>query len=322
MTTFADKLYEMGGAPVGQTMIPPGGTWYYVDAANGSSSFDGLTPKTAKATIQQAYALTTSGKNDVVCLLASASGTQELTAITWSNNLTHLVGLGSPVHAAQRCRIVCAAADTGSNDMSPFFTVSGYGCTFSNVYIWQGQADASTLINVSVTGDRNYFYNVHFAGGGHATQAVDGCMSLQLDGCDENLFRHCTIGVDTVDAATGVACLSVPATGSAARNVFEECLFTLHAGNSGAMFVELLGNMGIDRYLLFRRCLFINLATSMTSAFVLAAGFDATSKRVLLDNCSMIGAGEWDSGNNAILFLNTGTFTGGTNSGFFLVSAT
>lgn len=316
MTTFADKVYEMGGMPVGQTLIPPGGTWYFVDAANGSSSFDGKTPKTAKATIAQAYALTTSGKNDVVCLLASTSGTSETAAIAWSNNLTHLIGLGAPTHAAQRTRIVC-----GANSLSPFITVSGYGCIFSNLYIWQGRDDAASLINVSVTGDRNYFHKVHFAGGGHVTQAIDGGCSLYLDGCEENLFDDCTIGTDTVDAATGMAALVVPATGGAARNVFRDCRFTLHSGSATAMFVELLGNAGLDRYLLFERCRFINLGTSFTSGFVVAAGFDATSKRVLLCDCSSIGAGDWDSNNRAILFLNTGTFTGGTNAGLMLVSA-
>ena len=36
----------------------------------------------------------------------------------------------------------------------------------------QGQDDASTLINVKVSGNRNYFENVHFAGGGPATGIV------------------------------------------------------------------------------------------------------------------------------------------------------
>ena len=48
MTTFADRVYELGGAPLGSA-VPPGGKWFYVDGAHGSDAFDGLTPATAKS---------------------------------------------------------------------------------------------------------------------------------------------------------------------------------------------------------------------------------------------------------------------------------
>ena len=76
--------------------------------------------------------------------------------------------MGAPTHAAQRTRIVCNAAD-----LSPFLTISAYGCIFENLYLWQGQDDVHSLVLCSVTGKRNYFRGVHFAGGGHATQAID-----------------------------------------------------------------------------------------------------------------------------------------------------
>jgi hypothetical protein len=87
------------------------------------------------------------------------------------------------------------------------------------------------------------------------------------------------------------------------------------------MFVELLGNGGIDRYQIFENCVFVNLSgTAMTSGFVVAAGFDPANKRVLLKDCALIGAGDWDANDRGILYLNSGTITGGGNAGLFAVS--
>lgn len=296
-------------------LIPPGGNWYFVDGASGSDSNDG-TWDSPFATVSTAYAATVTGHNDVVCVMASTAAVNETAAITWSKNLTHLVGLGAPTHVAQRTRIVCNA-----NGLSPFITVSGYGCIFSNLYIWQGLDNAATLINVDVSGQRNLFWNVHFAGGGHATQAIDGGASLRISGGAENLFQRCTIGVDTVNSGTGMAGLVFAATGGAARNKFENCYFTLQAGHAGAIFVEALGNSGLDRYTTFEKCRFINLsATAMTSAFAVAADFDPANKRFLLYDCELLGATDWESAGRGALYLNSTTRTGGGNAGILLVS--
>jgi len=284
---------------------------YVVDAANGDDDNAGDRWSLPLATVSAALAKCVSGRHDTVLVVASASAVNEDAAIVWNKNLTHLVGIGAPSHAAQRTRIVCNA--TG---LSPFLTVSGYGCIFRNLYLWQGQDDATSLVAVSVTGNRNYFENVHFAGGGHATQAIDGGASLLINGGSENRFIDCTIGVDTVDAGTGMAGLVFAATGGAARNLFERCRFTLQAGHAGAIFVELLGNSGIDRYQLFRDCVFINLSgTAMTQAFAVAAGFDPANKRILLTDCAKIGAGKWDNGDTGMIYGNMNAVTGADLSG-------
>jgi hypothetical protein len=268
------------------------------------------------ATVGAAYAKTTANKHDVVALIGKATASDEAAAITWSNSYTHLIGFAAPVHEGQRARITAGAAA-----LSPFITISGNGCIFANLRIVHEQADSGSLIMVSVTGQRNYFYNVDFCGCTTSTNAIDGACSLHINGGSENLFERCTIGVDTISEGTGCAGLVFAATGGAARNMFRDCLFSAYAGNAGAIFVELLGNSGIDRYQLFDRCTFQNLSgTAMTSAFAVAAGFDANNKRVLLRDCALIGATDWDSNNRGILYLNNGTITGGGNAGLFAVS--
>jgi hypothetical protein len=315
MTTFGDQVFEFGGAPVGNLLIPPGGIWYFVDGANGVDTNDGLAPTRAKKTLSAAYNLTRDGKNDVVCVLASTSAINETAVIVWSNNLTHCIGLGALSPFAQRTRIVANA--TG---LTPFITISGYGCIFSNLYLWQGQNEAVGNILVTVTSTRNFFNNVHFAGGGHAAQAISGGASLKLDGGQENLFKHCTIGVDTVVAATGMTNLSM--TNYADRNVFEDCLFMIYAGSTGTRQVILLTNTAIDRVNIFKRCLFINdcRSFSLASVFTIPASMGSVTNYLLMQDCVSIGADDWDSSNRGILYLNGGTATAGGATGLFQAS--
>jgi hypothetical protein len=325
MTTFSDMLFQLGGYPVLPALpIPPGGTWYWVDPVNGSTSNDGLAPVANNAghgplaTVGAAYDKCTTLKHDVVVLMEGASPSEEATAITWSKSYTHLIGLCAPVREGQRARITQLSTLTAAD---PLITLSGSGCVWANVRIVQEVNDATSLGVLKVTGERNYFWNVDFAGGAHTASAIDNGCSVRISGGSENLFDRCTFGLDTVAWATGFAGLVFAATGGAARNVFRDCLFNAYAGNANAIFVELLGNSGIDRYQLFDRCIFQNLSsTAMTEAFKVAAGFDANNKRLLLRDCALIGATDWESNNRGILYLNNGTITGGGNAGLFAVS--
>jgi len=317
MTTFSDMLYQLGGVPA-LAGIPfgPKSKYYFVDPTNGDDANPGTDLAKPLAGLEAAYAKTVSGQHDCVFYIAGTTTTSFLAAMVWANSYTHLIGICAPSHVAQRARV-----NQESVVVSPLLTVSGSGCIFKNLYFFHGVNSASSLINVKVTGERNYFYNVHFAGGGHTTQAIDGGMSLQISGGSENLFERCTIGVDTIAAATGMVGLSFAATGGAARNWFKDCHFSMYAGSATALFVEVLGNSGIDRYQIFERCLFSNLsATAMTEAINVAAGFDANNKRLLLLNCALIGATDWDASNRGAIYLNNGTLTGGGNAGTMLVS--
>lgn len=319
--TYATGLMEVNQLTIGGVSVGTNfgaGDQYYLDPANGLDTNDGKSPSKAFKTFAVAYAALTANQNDTLYYIAGASGLNLTAATTWAKSYTHFVGICAPTRVGQRARIFQLSTLTGA---SPLFTVSGSGCIFKNLYIMQGVNDNTSLINVSVTGGRNYFENVHFAGGGHATQAVNGGASLKLDGGSENTFVGCTIGVDTVAAATGMAGLLVDS--EAARNVFENCNFTMYAGHVGAIFVEIADNTGFDRYLIFRDCLFINdaVAYTMTSAFAIPVGMGNATHRILMFNCAAVGAADWDSANRGLMYLNNGTITGGGNAGLFVVSA-
>lgn len=288
----------------------PNSNVFFVDPANGSDSSDGKRPERPLASIEAAYALCTSGQNDVVAYIGGTSGNNLAAALDWSKSYTHLIGLCAPTMTAQRSRIFQTSTLTGA---SPLLTVSGSGCIFKNFYIFQGVDDATSLINVSVTGGRNYFENVHFAGGGHATQAIDGGASLKLDGAEENTFVNCTIGVDTIDAATGM--VGILFDSEAHRNVFRKCIVRIRAGNAGAAFVEIADSTGIDRDTIFDNCLFLNnSSTSLTSGFVIPAGMGAPRK-LLLKDCMVLGSTKLDASDRGVLFGNMNAVTGADLSG-------
>jgi hypothetical protein len=312
MTTFSDMVYSMGGMPaLAGVPFGPKAKYFFVDPANGSDSNNGQSLDQAMATIPAAYAQMTANQHDTLFYIAGSSSVTLTAALTWSKNYTHLIGVAAPVRTAQRARIFQLSTLTAA---SPLITISATGCIFKNLYIFQGVDDATSLINVSVTGGRNYFENVHFAGGGHASQAIDGGASLKLDGAEENTFVNCTIGVDTIDAATGM--VGILFDGEAHRNTFEKCVVRMRAGNAGAAFAEVADSTGIDRDNLFDNCLFINnsTATDMTSAFVAPAGM-GEPRVLLLKDCLIHNATKLDANDRGILFGNMGAVTGADLSG-------
>jgi len=314
MTQVADMLSHLGGLPV-MAGLPFGvnAKYYFVDPANGSDGNDGLSIDTPLATITAAYGKCTANQHDTVFYIAGSSSITLSAALTWAKNYTHLIGICAPTAVAQRARIFQLSTLTGA---SPLLTISATGCIFKNFYIFQGVDDATSLFNVSVTGGRNYFENVHFAGGGHATQAVNGGASLHMNGAEENTFVNCTIGVDTVAAATGM--VGILFDDQAHRNVFKDCRVTMYAGHTGAAFVEVVDSTGIDRYTVFDNCMFINSNLdnfTMAAAFVIPAFAANNSSRFLLKDCVILGATVLDANDRGVLYGNMDAFTGADLSG-------
>jgi hypothetical protein len=317
-TTFGGILQHLGGVPV-MAGVPytMNSKYYFVDARNGSDGNDGLTPATALATIIAAEDKCTANQHDTIFLLGTGTAVSMTAALTWDKSYTHLIGICAPTQVAQRARI--AHEDATYTGLSPLFNVTASGCIFKNVYCFQGVADATSLINWQVSGGRNYFENVHFAGGGNASMAIDGCASLRLVGSEgENTFVHCTLGVDTIAAATGVRCLAI--TGGTPRNIFRNCNFTLYSAAAGAMFVEWEALSAVDRYMLFDRCNFFNTgATTMSEAFSIPASVPS-HRRCFLKDCWGYGFTDWEANDRGVLYISGGTATAGGYTGLYQAS--
>jgi len=223
----------------------------------------------AGTAITQALAAMTSGRNDVA-LLSPDSHTLGA-ALTWNKNMTHLIGAYGPAMMNQRSRI----GVTGN--FTPVVSVTGYGNTFANLYTMWGAAHAGNLVGWSITGVRNNFHNVHFAGPMSATQAVDGATCCHLDGATdgaEAYFENCVFGTDTIDRTDGVSSLKL---GGIQRSIFKNCYFLAGSDSGGDSFMV---EAEADAYgwAFFDDCKFINLGGGgWSNAMALALVSAATS---------------------------------------------
>ncbi len=316
MTTYGDMLYQFGGLPV-LPGIPfsPDARYYFVHP-DGNDADPGTDLSAPMATIIAAEDKLVANRHDTIIYMAGGSGINMSAALTWDKSYCHLIGIAAPTQVAQRSRLFQLSTLTSA---SPLFNITATGCIFRNFYVFQGVDDAGSLINWQLSGGRNYFNNVHFAGGGHASMAIDGCASLRIVGSSgEHTFDRCTFGVDTIAAATGVRCLAL--IGGTPRNIFRKCNFTLYASAGGAMFVEWETLSAVDRYMLFEDCSFINTGpTTIDSAFVMPASAPA-HRRTFLKDCWGYGFTDWDADDRGYLYISGGTQTAGGATALYQAS--
>ena len=330
MTTVADQLQQYGGSPVGMPyswLRGPRGKTLFVSPYRTASSTSGIgndnnpgTFNKPMKTVLAAYNKCIGDRGDVIYLMGASNAAADITddlsaTLTWAKNDVSLIGLCSPGVVSQRARLNQLSTATG---LSPLINVTGNNCTFANFQVFQGVADATSLINVQVTGQRNFFDNVHFAGIGNATMSAAGCASLNLEGGAENVFRHCVIGVDTITQdADG---RNMTCDGNASRNLFEDCLFQSFISATGAAHVEIIDTTGIDRWLWFKRCLFVsesvNKTVDMAEVFAIPAGI--SQGKIILQDCYAMndgGAPVWTAGTEGIIWAGMPTTAASAGGG-------
>ena len=299
VTTYGGQLRQFGGVPVGGvfTTSPKN---YFVKPGTGSDSNSGRRPDRALALLSQAQTLMPADEQSVVYLISednSASGTTNRivgATFTWSKDGSIIQGVaaGNPIWG-QRARISNTADTT---DVTPLMTWSANNASMRNVHVMYSENDAGDLGCFNVTGDRNHFYQCHFAGIGNATQDATGAYSLRVSG-DENYFEQCVIGLDTVGRGTA-ANSELLLAGQATRNVFKDCIFITYADANTHQFL-IAGQSAIDRFCLFDNCSFINsgvgagVPTAMTEAFDITANIGGT---IILKDCTLVGCTEWEAG--------------------------
>lgn len=300
ITNFPDGLSSFGIPVLGGGLgMPTGGKHIFLDPANGADGNSGLAWDEAKATLASAYALATSGKNDVIYLIGNgqASGSARLSAeFTWAKDATHLVGVAAPTIGG-RARIAPTASTTL---FTPMFTLSADGCIIANIHMFHGFAAESTAIGcLNVTGERNYFVNDHFAGIGHAEAGDQAASySVKLTGDGENTFEKCVIGLDTIARST--TCAELELVSAAVRNRFIDCEFLTYADATSPLLVKIDGANDIDRFVMFKHCLFINTGTS---DLVGCMDVHATNNMVLVYDSWCAGIDDWEAADNTVIRL-------------------
>lgn len=281
------------------SLMAAGGIWYYLDPTHGTEGGSGETLDDACSSIETLYAKLRDGYNDGIIFIGGATASNPAATITWSKSYAHLIGLSSNLPGlGQRCRIVFKAATAATVGI----TVSGSGCVFQNVQIYNEKAAGAAAGTVIVTGSRCEFSNVFFM----VPVATDAASySLKLEG-SENVFYRCTIGQFT-NVRTG-ASYNLWMTGAETntRNKFIECEFFSWSSSANHVHVLIDVAITVETFMVwFENCLFQNLGTALTES--------------INDNCTVAGHQVVLRGRDSG-FLNV-TAVGGTLTYIFALDA-
>ena len=296
-------------SPEGPVVVTPGNV-YWVDMVNGVDANDGKTPAKAVKKISTAYGHCTANQNDVVAVIANASGTAaaaggsataETAALTWEKSFTHLIGMCSPVPFSQRVRLTTSTAS-----LSPFVTISANGCIFSNIQFSNNHSHATAgAVCAKVTGARNYFENCHFQGIGALGVVDNSHRSIVIESSDaENKFKSCTFGTDTVDGVTATNyVMEFSGTGGTARNQFEDCIW-LGNGSANSSFILATEVSSLSSFQIFKDCLFLNndngTMDPMTQGFALHAD---NGGLFIFKDCMVYGAATLETTNTGKILV-------------------
>lgn len=279
------------------------GNWYFVNESTGSDGNTGAADQPF-ATLSQALSKCTANQNDVVAF----QGTIHLSStLTWDKNQVHLIGMDAPLMRGKRARI----SVTGSTAFSPMVSVTASGCNFRNLGTFYGFNSASNnALPWQDTGGRNSYDLVEFLGFGDATAstgtgAITAARSIKINtSTGETTFRSCVFGVDTV--ARTATNYNVEIAGGAPRITFVDCDFeaNIGSGGTGGSFL-LVGAAGIDRYVNFKSCRFLNTVKSsgstMTQAFNVSG---SAGGLIMMDQCTTVGVTHLETTPSNIIFIN------------------
>lgn len=264
MTTVSDRLYQLGGVPVG--LDTPGvGNAFFVKPSSGNDVNSGKKPDQALKTLSKALSLATANNGDVVYLIAesnSASSTTDYqsTALDWNKDGVHLIGIGANPFIGQRARI--SNLSTATAIVDGLFIVSADNCVIKNIAIFQGQGGTNPTgasIAMKVSGERNHIINCQISGIGHSELDDATSRSLTVSG-DENTFTNCFIGLDTVIRSTATSEVDV----SNGRNIFDNCMIHSYTDNTSFKALTTISSTA-GRFVMLRDSI-LSVITNITSA--------------------------------------------------------
>lgn len=298
---------QVAGVPTMGTggILPFTGNYFFVNETTGSDGNVG-TADLPLATLAQAHTMATANNDDVVFFSGSIHQTASL---AWSKNRVHLIGLANGIRRGKRARISPATSLAGTAGFDKLVNVTASGCLFANFGTFYGWTNtAAALICWEDDGGRNCYDGVEFLGFGDGTVAtgssnLTGSRAFKMNNnVGETTFLNCVFGTDTT--VRNAANHTIELVGGAPRLTFMDCAFEADLGSSGAGSSHvLIGASGIDRYVNFVRCRFMNAigsgATAMTQCFNINA---SPGGIVLLQHSTGYGFTNWETTATARLF--------------------
>jgi len=241
----------------------------------------------------------TAGRNDVLLVYPD---TYTVTAsLTWDKAMTHMVGMGGPL--SRGAMGVGCLFNLETTSINQVIDVQGHNVQFHNFQVRNDYAHGDNLCGLKLSTGRNFFgKNLHIVGECATTQINedDNCaLWLYSTGSARPWgakFVDCKIG----DAGEVVRTKGGPiyfsgTTGSTLKDVeFENCRIVGWSETAANPLVTLAASYCIDRYLLFKDCLFynysVNNVNNLNEVFQDNCG---TTHHICLMNCLAVGVDAW-----------------------------
>jgi len=278
------------GVPIVGTVF---GNAYFVDYRNGADTNNGLSRDKAFKTLSAAVDAATTNNNDVI-FIDGDSTVVETSMLTISKNRLHIVGC---------------------NGLQGHY---GAGAKVSSTVT----AGATNIATVKNTGVRNSFYGIKFINSSTVTEGiyafVEGGEYTRFFNCefyketdldqtgaadfvangDSMMMYNCTIG-SSANAISGAIIRAnvlftkaIAGAGKVARdNWFENCILWRRSSNVANRFVYGANATDIERFCVFKNCLFGNAKNaSAVPAQNVAFGASLTVGEVLLWDCVSMNA--------------------------------
>jgi len=309
-----------------QLQVDVGDLFFVVDALDdGFANMlrkRGVSRGSIYSTVNAAYAATTGDQDDVV---AVKPGLHNLSSdLTWAKNHTHLVGRGGPNqgNADSYTDATVISSTIGGTASVATITVSGVQNQFHNAFFEQGQAAATAVTAVRITGASNYMKKCGMSGLMSNTQDTGTASSSLELGAGSHYFmaEDCTIGTNLWDvnsAINGQIYFSNTSTTNPPQNfLFKGCTIFNQSATATNPAVSLKGNYAVDRLLEFRDCTFYNFQTNLGTILTSGVIKDAcgTTHLILLSGTTcQYGWTDWaDTHTFVFAAMPTSSATGGT----------
>ena len=208
------------------------GDYYYVDYLNGSDDNVGTSVESAFKTLGQAHTAVTSNHGDVVYLNGTTGEhLKESAMLDWSKNRISVVGIGPSGVADPQPEIQLSAAGNAA-DNAATLKVSGYGNSFTNLYISNAGTHASSLSALWDAGENNTYNNCQFA---KFSDLDETGVANVIGRGDTTTWRNCKFGVTWVTVEVARAGLWAKGIGGAGRmqsNYFENCKWVVSSDDA------------------------------------------------------------------------------------------
>lgn len=264
------------------------------------------------ASLQNAFAAATAGRNDVILLAKGAYA--QTASLAWSKDNTHAVGLAGPRSWTDYSEYGVSVYTTTAA-VAEAVNVTGDFCQFHGINFGNNAANAGNLSAFLLNAYGGIHKGCSFDGAMNTTSDVAAAAALYVHSAHDYLFEDCRIGDASYWTRDTTNCGQLAFTGTESYNgLFRNCLFQMQSVTAASALVRIANQNALRLDTIFERCLFtnqyLNWGGNLNQVFYNPGAMSTC--RILLKDCAMSGFDEWQDGDYLTMFQsNMGVATAG-----------